>query len=154
MITVKGWKAVTRELEISVVPVSCRLAQIPKRHLKCTGEQRQKLFSASFLTFHFYLFLLDVFSSSGWKDITDASSSHLSIVPLFDHLLSLLVFQLCCIHLFWMPANLPSLGHEPRQTSLASCPWPGACWEPLKFLSVSLWPSRMYCLLPGRSWPE
>lgn len=55
---------------------------------------------------------------------------------------------------FWVPANLPSLGQEPRQTLSAPRPWPGACWEPPRFLSVSLCPSRMYCLLLGRSWPE
>lgn len=88
------------------------------------------------------------------KDTTDASSSCFSIVPLFHQPTLPSCFSTPVHTYFWMPANLPSLGQEPRQTLSASCPWPGACWEPLRFLLGSLCPSRLCCFLLGTSWAE
>lgn len=142
---------------MSVVSISCSLARIPMGGWgwKTEGEEKWKLLLASFLIFCLSFFLIDVhvLFSPWWKGYQRCFSCF-SIVPLSPHPSGFLFFNSFEHTYFRMPGNLPPLGREPSQTLSASSPWPGACWEPLRFLSVSLCPSRIYCLLLGRSWPE
>lgn len=116
-----------KEIYICVASVSCRLAQIPNRHLKNKRREVETCFLLLFDRCMCSLFPL-------MKRVPLMLPSRFFIVPVLHHPPLPSWFSTPGHTYFWMPANLPSVGQEPRQTLSASCLWPGACLGTTKVL--------------------